>query len=62
MNPFDPGGALLLAQEQMESRQRAAAYQRMVRCCRQVISVSARLLAIRSLVNRRRASPTCAAC
>ena len=62
MNPFDPSGALLQAHERMAARERSAAWERMIRCCRQAMSLPARVLALRARLTRRQQSVVCAAC
>jgi hypothetical protein len=62
MNPFDPNGSLLYARQQMEHRQRSAAFQRMVRCCREVFSLRATWAALAALIPRWREPQVCATC
>lgn len=62
MNPFDPLGSYLDAREQITERQESAAFQRMIRCCRQALSIPRRLLALRVLLQGERGDQVCAAC
>ena len=62
MNPFDPLGSYLDARDQIAERQKNAAFERMIRCCRQALSVPGRLLALRVLLRRERGDQVCATC